>query len=183
MFLKPLATLLLLLPALVLGEQICGDRAVSTASASHFVIAAATPDTVRHVASGLIWKRCPVGFSLNDRSTESYFDDRCDPLPGETGRLTWEQAFEAVNGANPALALAGWRLPGVKELSWLTEFRCVRPALNTNIFPIVGHDIYWSSTTYRDGREAATFDFSIGRNATGRKDLEAHSVRLVIGGI
>ena len=128
------------------GEQLCSDHARSTASGFQFAVVQGNPELVQHIVSGLIWRRCPLGFVLNDQSTAIDIDDTCDLQPDQTtegsdGRYTWEEAYAAVNDANPSLSAEGWRLPNIKELSWIVEYRCVKPAQNTAIFPDTNYDV------------------------------------------
>lgn len=89
---------------------------------------------VTDVANGLVWSRCSVG--------QRWVEGVC---AGSATLMTHEQALQ--HAAN----LRGWRLPNVKELSSLTDKRCINPAIDATAFPnmsLYGLP-YWSSTPLR----------------------------------
>lgn len=163
------------------------------------VITAAKPDniyqdlgngSVLDLETGLIWARCPIGYSWNDQGTAANFrDDTCDDTT-DPALLDWTAALQAAEDANlPPLFLGvdGWRLPSVKELASLVEPACSQPAMNPNFFPANSPSYHhWTSTpvTGQD-RNAWTIDFAFGdvwthSNPDAKGSTEV--VRLVRGG-
>jgi hypothetical protein len=74
----------------------------------------------------------------------------------EPATMTWNLALESCNG----LALAGhsdWRLPNRNELQSIVEYGAYGPAIDQAVFPNVGSEFYWTSTTYRDDPDRAWF--------------------------
>ncbi|WP_158967575.1 DUF1566 domain-containing protein [Paraglaciecola sp. L3A3] len=90
--------------------------------------------TVTDQILGLTWMRCSLG--------QTWESETCT---GDASELTWQQALQTAHGYKYADKL-GWRVPNVKELSSLTERKCVRPAINEIFFPNTPSDDFWSST-------------------------------------
>ena len=82
--------------------------------------------TVTDEATGLIWQQ--------------------ETIPNNT--MSWRQALSYCERLN----LGGhtdWRLPTIKELISLVDYRRHNPAIDTAYFPTaVVSSLYWSSTTY-----------------------------------
>jgi murein DD-endopeptidase MepM/ murein hydrolase activator NlpD len=79
--------------------------------------------TVTDMTTGLMWKQT------------------------ETKAMTWEEAL----AFSEDLDLAGfrdWRLPTIRELSWLVDDSRREPSINTAYFPGCRPSFYWSSTTH-----------------------------------
>ncbi len=98
--------------------------------------------TVTHHATGLMWMKCPLGQSGSDCGT------------GEADTYTWDNALEAA-AASVFAGHTDWRLPNVKELNSIVEYRCQGPAINEEVFPGTGTSDFWSSSphagNYGDG--------------------------------
>lgn len=92
--------------------------------------------TISDATTGLMWMKCAYGQT---------FDSNANTCTGEGLTLTWQEALQTAHGYQFA-DLNGWRLPNIKELSTLTEKRCVRPAINTDFFPETPSDDFWTST-------------------------------------
>ena len=142
--------------------------------------------TVTDLRSGLRWQRCPVGYALDDNDTpDRVGDDRC--VADGVGTFNWQAALQAAADLNGGGGLAGftdWRVPNVKELASIVEYRCVDPAINSTVFPDTESVMYWSTTTINRIDSALGIDFEDGANAWSYKDVDgfAHPVRLVRGG-
>ena len=121
---RTLLAALALLPLPVVAQQECPAGLDPTTPAEHFRF---HPDgTVTHLATGLVWQRCPLGTSWNDQGTpDDYLDDTCDGTPTTH---TWQAALNSAVGSD-------LRLPNIKELGSIVELACVTPALNTRVFP------------------------------------------------
>lgn len=129
--------------------------------------------TVQDQHTQLIWMRCSLGQSWNSDSAS------CDDNPAEASTYTWQSALSAGNSAN----LEGnttWRLPNKKELASIVDYRCVDPAINTDLFPNVFLQSYWTSTpqTYASSFSAWAIAFSNGNFTSGTLESE-YAVRLV----
>lgn len=86
-----------------------------------------------HIESNTLWYRCPAG---------SYFSNgvcRGDPL-----RVSWDaaQAFASEFSQNSSYT---WQLASNEDFKEITTDRCLNPALNTNAFPAIPVDNYWTA--------------------------------------
>lgn len=137
--------------------------------------------TVRHLATGLIWKRCGEG--------QVWSGGFCH---GEFQLLTWSQAFDRVDQVNrspapPTVWNAGetdWRMPNVNELESIVERGCALPAINLTQFPNTHGSLFWaSSPTTGVSGDAWTVGFFVG-GVTGfnRNRGGLGYLRLVRGG-
>ncbi len=90
--------------------------------------------TATDTSLGLVWMQCSLGQTWQDGS-----------CVGDASELTWQQALQTAHGFTYA-EQTGWRVPNVKELASLTDYFCVRPAINTLVFPNTRSDDYWTST-------------------------------------
>ncbi len=120
--------------------------------------------------TGLVWQRCSVGQNGSDCSG------------GSAISVNWQDALQAAQASTVA-GYDDWRLPNVKELASIVEYKCYEPAINTNVFPGTGNVAYWSSSPYEhDLGNAWRVFFNIGSVYSQRK-TESNSVRLVRGGL
>ena len=132
---------------------------------------------VRHLPTGLVWKRCAEG--------QSSAGSTCT---GTAAGYTWQQAFERVDAVNAAaagtqnLGATDWRLPNVNELKSIAELACRNPAINLTQFPAVSAWVFWSgSPVAGDPDRAWVVNFYYGDDGWAYRDL-ALAVRLVRGG-
>ncbi len=102
-----------------------------------------TTSSLLDTTTDLVWRRCSEGQTW-DGSTCS----------GEAVKYTWQQALKLAQQASNE-DLLGWRLPNVKELATLTERDCVRPAINSSLFPATPPDDFWTSTPSADDPDRA----------------------------
>lgn len=102
--------------------------------------------TVLDTATGLLWKRCREGATLNNNGTLSNFtDDTCSSGAAKEG---WQVALQRVENVNSTGGFAGytdWRLPNIKELNSIVEVACHNPSLNQEVFP----DPFIETTSFR----------------------------------
>jgi hypothetical protein len=113
--------------------------------------------TVEDVATGLVWQK--------------------ETAPG---LHSWCQALGYCEG----LELGGhddWRLPNVRELQSLLDFRQVSPAIDP-VFGAVA-DLYWSSTSSVNVPQYAWYVGFGNRLVSGHERENAHAVRAVRGGL
>ncbi|WP_416305590.1 DUF1566 domain-containing protein [Neptunicella sp. SCSIO 80796] len=145
----------------------CQDDIDETAPEENFALVAgglATDTTTR-----LMWMRCAIGQQWNTAQ------GRClgDPQP-----VTWQQALQLAHGY-VYQSLSGWRLPNMKELNTIVERQCVRPSINSTVFPDTPSDDFWTSTpSMIDGQRAWVVAFFNGSNSIKQKTLFPY-VRLV----
>ena len=97
--------------------------------------------------SPLYWSRCPAGMRLSDPNT-------CSGIPL---LLSFDQAIEYARDISEK-SDQHIRLPSIEELDDITENSCINPSVNTNVFPAVTTDNYWTSEqhSFRDNL-ACTF--------------------------
>ena len=132
---------------------------------------------VRHLPTGLVWKRCAEGQSW-DGST----------CTGTAAGYTWQQAFERVDAVNAAaagtqnLGATDWRLPNVNELKSIAELACRNPAINLTQFPAASAWYFWSGSPVAGVPDYAwRVSFDLGVDYWNGRDV-ALAVRLVRGG-
>lgn len=85
--------------------------------------------TVTDRLTGLRWARCSLG--------QTFENGHCR---GEAHPLPWAIVSLVIE--------KGWRLPELAELNSLVELRCIRPAINTTLFPDTIPAAYWSATRF-----------------------------------
>lgn len=135
---------------------------------------------VRHLPTGLVWKRCTEGLTW-DNSTHT--------CTGSAATYTWQAALgraDDVNaGANGTqnLGVTDWRVPNIRELRSMVEWGCYGPAVNTTQFPdSAAASNFWSASPYASfsgGAWGVNFGNGVG-SWDGRDD--AYQVRLVRAG-
>ena len=96
-----------------------------------------------HDTTDLVWKRCAEG--------QTWDGTTC---AGEAVKYTWQEALQLAQEASNE-DLLGWRLPNVKELAAIAERQCVRPAVNSTLFPETPPDDFWTSTPSSDDPDRA----------------------------
>lgn len=132
--LKPIATFLIFLSYPIIAFSNCIDVSEVTPTSSFDII---NDGTIVDIRTQLMWKQCGLG--QND-------DNSCSGNPRE---FNWGEALQAVSNFNTSGGFAGftnWRLPNIKELSFIVEYACSDPAINNEIFPNTSSSHYWSSS-------------------------------------
>lgn len=100
--------------------------------------------TTKDDVTGLVWKSCSQGWD-----GAACANDNADP-----NTYNWDSAITTCNALNSLNGGAGyaerktWRLPTVEELSTLTNYGIVNPAIDAGSFPATQASNYWSSSTY-----------------------------------
>ena len=118
--------------------------------------------------SHLVWMRCSVG---------QRWDSSKNTCTGEALLLTWFQANELLS--KPEYKAHRWRLPGIYELSSITELNCYDPAIKLQHFPHTPASHYWTATAFAN--KAGYYwlvQFLNGENHTDR-DRRLAFVRMV----
>lgn len=121
--------------------QECLSSGLETTPSDRFT--AVTTSSLLDTATDLVWRRCSEGQAWNGSTCE-----------GEATKYTWQQALQLAHEASDN-DLLGWRLPNVKELASITERNCVRPAVNSGLFPETPADDFWTSTPSADDPDRA----------------------------
>lgn len=87
--------------------------------------------TATHHKTGLIWDRCLLDISGSP-----------DCTPGNGYGDTWANTLNRIAllnaSANGYKGHNDWRMPNIKELMSIVEYRCWGPAFNTTVFPNIG---------------------------------------------
>lgn len=126
--------------------------------------------TVTHHKTGLIWQRCSLG--------QSWDGTDCT---GTATTLTWQRAL-AAGAQNTLGGFSDWRLPNKNELASIVEYRCSRPAINSQAFPNTPSSWYLSSSPNAlDSYFAWGVYFDYGEVYYGDKPYSSY-VRLVRAG-
>jgi hypothetical protein len=155
--------------------QVCDEQIKMTTPQSRFSINAQA-QTLTDLRTGLTWQRCPAGYVVDHRATDTLTDDRC--VKNGVDLYTWQEALQAAETFNISSGESGWRLPDIKELLSIVEYGCRSPAVNANLFPDTPVGEYWSSSVPHNASGVFTIDFSSGASYTNQFD-EAAKVRLV----
>ena len=93
---------------------------------------------------------------------------------------TWDEANTYCKGLS--LAGGGWRMPNIKELQSIVDYRILYPAIDTDVFPgtPTTPSPYWSSSTYVNGSQLAWFvNFESGSYGYRSKTDNSYNVRCV----
>ena len=136
--------------------------------------------TINDTKTGLIWKKCQEGKAWNTLGFEQCLGFNQDAF-------TWQEALQHTQNVNVGsigenFSQTDWRLPNVKELASIVEFRCYDPAINNTVFPDSLSDFFWSSSSYApDSNLAWPINFFNGFGFANSKNTPNH-VRLVRSG-
>jgi hypothetical protein len=126
-------------------------------------------DLVTDTKTGLVWKRCAEGMA----------GKLC--REGNLKKLSWKGALKYAEKHSFA-GHDDWRLPNVKELSSIVEWKCFEPAADPALFPMPTQLVLWSSSPdIRNPGDAWMVDFKYGARKT-QKGYSTNAVRLVRGG-
>lgn len=115
------------------NSAVAGSRFVEQAGGSE----------VLDSATGLVWSRCSMG--------QTWAGNAC---VGAALLVTHEAALAHVK------AIAGWRLPNIKELVSIVNFTRASPAVDIAVFPQTPQQPHWTSTAFVDGGSAWGVDFN-----------------------
>jgi len=183
---KVLATLVLML--IVIGNATAGCNTSMTSSTPAARFYNSGDGTVIDTITGLMWRRCPIGYSFNDNGTpDDMTDDACTAILGGAPLNDWSGSLTVASTLSypPAVPFTDWRLPNIKELSSIIERQCNNPATNRVVFPNTPSTKFWSSTPDADDGNIAWYvDFAEGHinndNVIGFKtsNYNAYVVRL-----
>ncbi len=166
------------------NAQQCEDSIDETTPTTRFVLNG--DGTVTDSRSDLRWQRCPVGYELDDNGTAAVLsDDRCNSVATTT--FNWQGALQSASDLNDSGGFAGfadWRVPNLKELASIVEFKCLLPAVNATLFPDTPPSEFWSSSTPLQINSALVVNFETGVNYSSFLDAAGFEnyVRLVRGG-
>jgi len=119
--------------------------------------------TVIDSKTGLMWRRCPIDYGLDNNGTpDDMTDDACTPNGGAPLTYSWGGALnEASNLVYPVGSHNDWRLASIKELSTIIERQCDSPATNAVVFPNTPSARFWSSSPDADSGGVAWYvDFA-----------------------
>ena len=116
--------------------------------------------TVTDLRSGLMWQRCPLGMTLDDRGTDDPEDDACT-ASATTVAVDWQTALQAAD-ADSSAGYTDWRVPDVKSLESLVLPGCILAAADRLAFPDTPIAEFWSSTPLRQDTLAWQVDFAYG---------------------
>ncbi len=170
---RPIAALAatLMVCGSALAQQSCPSGYPRTTPDSDF--ADAGNGTVRHIPTGLIWKRCAEGQTWDGTTCQ-----------GIAGSYVWQQAFQQADAVN-AVSYAGqtdWRVPNINELKSIAEMGCYNPSINLTQFPATPASYFWSGSPLVGSTYYASVEnFGYGLDQWYGRNY-AHQVRLVRAG-
>lgn len=170
---RPVAALAatLMIYGSALAQQTCPADFPRTTPDSDF--ADAGNGTVRHIPTGLIWKRCAEGQTWDGTTCQ-----------GTASSYIWQQAFQQADAVN-AVSYAGqtdWRVPNINELKSITEMGCYNPSINLTQFPATPESYFWSGSPLAGSSYYAwVVSFGVGLDQWYGRNY-AYQVRLVRAG-
>lgn len=105
---------------------------------------------VRDNVTGLIWESKTDDGSVHDKdNTYTWYDSNPETNGGDAGTpgdgTDTEDFINALNTSNYG-GYSDWRMPTIKELSYITKRGTYNPAINIDYFPYTVSSAYWSST-------------------------------------
>lgn len=173
--LRKLTSLPIVLGALVstgLAAQECIDDTPEIHPRGQFVDQ--MDGTILDVSNGLYWSRCNLGETYNETTNS------CAGTPISFN--DWQSALiAAADPANTTIGEhSGFRLPNIKELQSLVDYRCISPATSIEFFPSALNAPYWSSTPDANdvnplpGYDALMIDFKDGQ------EMESASAGIIL---
>jgi len=125
------------------SDNICSGESVnmSVSTPSERFLAPPESDVVSDKITNLMWARCELGFRWSNSL-------QCEEDGNTTSKFNWEDALTAVETANTAtfLGYSDWRLPNIKELGSIVEYKCAKPAINSEIFSGARSASVWTNT-------------------------------------
>ncbi|NND83208.1 MAG: DUF1566 domain-containing protein [Gammaproteobacteria bacterium] len=110
---------------------------------------------------------------LANTRVNTFIDNGNGSVTDTATGLTWQQQDDNVTRTHAdaitycqGLSLAGnsnWRLPNIKELITIVDFRVDSPSIDDAIFPNTNSSIYWSASSRANSSGSAWFvDFTFG---------------------
>ena len=184
-----IAFILWMFSSIVWAQQVCDTSSPATTPTSDFEFFPNRDGTergiVKHIPTGKIWTRCPIGYEMVDLSLLTGSPTfSCNRIVGDRPAAivhTWE------NAANRAQRYSfegfdGWRVPNIKELTSVMEQTCIQPHQNMRVFPELQNAVYslryWSSTPSK-GSDTSALSYTTGAIGSVRSKAEANVVLLV----
>ncbi|MEZ8771904.1 DUF1566 domain-containing protein [Vibrio sp. 10N.247.310.17] len=109
--------------------------------------------TLLDVTTNLLWSKCNVGESYNSAQ------DKCEGTALKY--KNWQDALNATKDTSltTIASQTGFRLPNIKELSSIVEYRCTKPAINLTYFPTTTNEPYWTNTQINSAYDGLIIDF------------------------
>ena len=103
--------------------QTCESDLIESTPSVRF-IASDDNSEVFDTKTELVWRRCALGYIENNNSC-------IDDVENDKNKWNW---LDVTRMELKSLRVDGWRLPNIKELTSITEYGCVSPAINTEVF-------------------------------------------------
>jgi len=163
------------------SDSICKDGSIDVLASTptdRFILDNADSEVVADQLTGLMWMRCELGYDWDS------FERACLLNQTKQQRYNFIEALSAVDVANNAVVsgYSDWRMPNIKELSSIIEYKCSSPAMNVEIFSgTQSTSVVWTNTPIDDyfgGVQAWGIQFANGSSSLVNVEDEIH-VRLV----
>ena len=156
------------LSALAANEAAAGCHWTDRGLQARFILHG---DEAVDAKTGLIWKRCSLGLTWDDRQG----------CIGEIARVGLDYALQKAKEAG-----SEWRVPSGPELQSIVDPACGSPVVDVNVFPDIrkdedGEADYWTTNPVGMANLFYYFDFMSGR-ADGHTRSFQPAIRLVRSG-
>ncbi|MDN3613711.1 DUF1566 domain-containing protein [Vibrio gallaecicus] len=101
--------------------------------------------TILDIDTNLLWAKCSLG------ETYTAETNLCSGVP--TSYSTFQDALVATTDTTLTTigSQTGFRLPNIKELGSIVDYRCTQPAINLSFFPTTINAPYWTNTPDNNG--------------------------------
>ena len=154
-----------------LADHVCTTAVPPTTPSSDFeVVGDVENGVVRHLSTGLEWRRCVLSSTFTDGECQGF------------GVFNWQGALQGAEAEGD-----GWRVPNFKELASIIEECSFQPAINTVVFPLSNATLWTSTTDNRFGTDRAkvidiesgldSSNLKLGRNSDRRATLLVRNPR------
>ncbi len=122
------------------------------------------------LSSNIYWSRCPAGQAFSSP----------DACTGEAIYLNFQEANSYAQDLSDKSGRSV-RLPTRQDFDQITEDRCINPAVNTNIFPSMITENFWtsSSSAMRSNLACTYYSYKGSISCLEPKDIE-HPFLIVI---
>ncbi|MEZ9346212.1 DUF1566 domain-containing protein [Vibrio splendidus] len=125
------------------SAQTCVDNQPASQTDGQFIDR--QDGTILDTHTNLLWAKCSLGEAYDIES------NLCSGFP--TNYITFQDALAAAADTTLTTIRSqnSFRLPNIKELGSIVDYRCTQPAINLSYFPTTINAPYWTNTPDNNG--------------------------------